>query len=114
MKNTNISRSHTVESFSKLIRKKDSGCWHFKGPINKRSGYGLVGWHGKVINAHRLSWILFKGEVTDGLHVLHHCDNRRCINPDHLFLGTHQDNMDDMTRKGRRRGGRRKKEVIAI
>lgn len=54
---------------------------------------------------HRASWILHYGEVPDDFHVLHKCDVRNCVNPDHLFLGTNQDNIEDKVRKGRQ--GRR-------
>lgn len=76
-----------------------SGCWHFKGPISN-NGYGKVGWHGKVLHAHRLSYILLVGDPGE-LFVLHKCDNRKCVNPEHLFLGTAKDNTHDMLKKGR-------------
>ena len=59
-----------------------------------------------MLKAHRVSWQLFRSEIPAGLHVLHHCDNRRCVNPAHLFLGTHHDNMRDKVAKGRQSTGR--------
>lgn len=71
-------------------------CIEFNGPTNE-DGYGLIGsWR-----AHRLAWFKKHGPIPDGLHVLHTCDNPACINIDHLWLGTHQDNMRDRDRKNR-------------
>jgi len=93
-------RQQTKESFLKKVRIKSSGCWHFTGAINT-TGYGVVGFKGKVWQAHRLSYYFHNGAIPDGLMVLHKCDNRRCVNPDHLFLGTAKDNTQDMINKGR-------------
>lgn len=74
-------------------------CWVWQGAVSKTTGYGVVGHRAQP--AHRVMWILTFGEPAIGLMVLHKCDVRRCINPAHLFLGTHQDNMDDMVAKRR-------------
>lgn len=80
-------------------------CWPWIGKPHK-SGYGHMLAFGKVQYAHRIVFILTHGDVSDDLMVLHNCDNRLCCNPNHLRLGTHQDNMDDMkTRDGRKRKG---------
>src|SRR5438445_9082687 len=79
-----------------VIDDEDS-CWLFTGYIIPDEGYGKVG--GEL--AHRRSWELNCGPIPEGIQVLHKCDNRPCVRPRHLFLGTHQDNMDDMHAKGR-------------
>lgn len=76
-------------------------CWEWTANLNHK-GYGQKSWFGRMTPSHRISWMLSNGNIPDGLWVLHKCDNRKCVNPDHLFLGTHQDNMDDMMIKGRR------------
>lgn len=92
-----------TKQFQKHTAKGD-GCWEWQGSKDKK-GYGRVHLRrGVKINAHRLSWEINKGLIPDGLWVLHHCDNPICVRPDHLFLGTHQDNMDDMKAKERRVG----------
>jgi len=67
------------------------------------AGYGTFHYKGKNRSAHRVSFLLHKGEIPDGMVVMHTCDNRRCINPAHLTLGTFKDNSDDMRQKGRDR-----------
>lgn len=79
---------------------KGPGCWSWSGG-KYVAGYGKFSYMGKDITAHRYSWIMYFGPIPDGMCVLHKCDNRECTNPDHLFLGSHQDNMADKDRKGR-------------
>jgi len=81
---------------------KTESCWNWTGKAKTNFGYGIVG--GKLGNAvaHRVSWEVHNGPIPDGMQVLHRCDNPACVNPDHLFLGDHQANMDDMAEKGRR------------
>ena len=80
----------------------DTDCWNWSGNTSG-NGYGRIRHKGRYICAHRASYIVRIGEIPDGLLVLHKCDNRGCVNPDHLFLGTHKDNMQDMLSKGRGR-----------
>ena len=76
------------------------GCWLWAAATDT-SGYGNPKVNGKGIHAHRLTWQFFIGPIPHGILVLHKCDIRRCVRPDHLFLGTQADNMADMKRKNR-------------
>lgn len=78
------------------------GCWEWQKDLNYH-GYGILRLRGKRLSAHRLSYELFCGPIVNELHVLHRCDNPKCIRPDHLFLGTEKDNGIDAARKDRRR-----------
>lgn len=81
---------------------KSGDCWVWTARRAKGSkGYGLTTIGRVTVKAHRLSWQLANGPIPSGLHVCHRCDNPPCVRPDHLFLGTHQDNMADKVRKGR-------------
>jgi HNH endonuclease len=76
-------------------------CWEWQA--GKTKGYGTFSHNGKIVYAHRVSWELTNGFIPNDLWVLHKCDNPACVNPEHLFLGTRQDNTDDMMHKGRNR-----------
>lgn len=76
-------------------------CWNWNASLRNESGYGQINFMGKMQGAHRVSYMLFKGEIPNGLCVLHKCDNPLCVNPYHLFLGTNKDNVADRERKGR-------------
>ncbi len=79
-----------------------SGCWIWTGSLTAR-GYGYLGnkKNGQPQTAHRHSWKLHCGPIPTGKHVLHKCDVRCCVNPDHLYVGTHKDNMRDRDMRGR-------------
>lgn len=103
-----MSAKQTPESFWARV-KKTKGCWEWQGACNN-TGYGTVAWHSKTYTAHRVAaWLC---GLVDSLaapkshreetHVLHKCDNRKCCNPDHFFLGSYSDNQKDAYKKSRR------------
>jgi hypothetical protein len=79
---------------------KNPGCWEWNAFVSP-FGYGFIRQNGGNTLAHRASWELFVGTIPKGMLVLHKCDNPPCVNPEHLFLGTHQDNSDDKCAKNR-------------
>jgi hypothetical protein len=83
-----------------------TGCREWTEKLN-HAGYGRVCIDGKDVLAHRLSYELAYGPITNNLKVCHHCDNAKCVNPEHLFLGTQQDNLADMVKKGRHIRGKK-------
>lgn len=80
------------------------GCWLWLA-AKYPSGYGQCYHEGRVQPAHRVSWKLFRGEIPEGMVICHKCDNPACVNPEHLFVGTQQDNLHDMCIKNRARKG---------
>lgn len=98
--------------FAEKVRKHRNGCHEWTGSIipggpRTIGGYGLIHRDGRTVYAHRVAWELVNGSIPRGTKVLHTCDNRRCVNIAHLYLGSHQDNMDDMMQKLRQPHGPR-------
>ena len=88
---------------------KSDGCWLWTGA--QRNGYGVIGVQqsSSVVYAHRLSYEMHIGHISDGLCVCHHCDNKRCVNPSHFYLDTAEGNSRDAGSKGFMRGWSRRK-----
>ena len=82
------------------ITMPETGCWEWIGSIDSR-GYGQMMVDGKLVLAHRLSMTMHNSDPIENMCVCHKCDNKTCVNPEHLFIGTHKDNAMDMVKKGR-------------
>jgi len=95
------------ERFNQKITKTQT-CWLWIG-AKCTGGYGIFWYNGKLVNAHRFSYLQHKGEIPDGLYICHLCDTRECVNPEHLWLGTASENMRDMIAKNRQGKNMRKK-----
>ncbi len=98
-----------IERLLPRIQFSADGCWEYQGSTDT-NGYGLFSVNGHSHHVHRIVYTIFVGPVADDELVCHHCDNRPCIRPSHLFLGTQTDNMRDMVAKGRGRYPNAEKE----
>ena len=89
--------------WARVDKRGDDECWEWiGGSVHPQHGYAYVGYEGRRYRSHRLAYELTMGQVPSHLSVLHRCDNKLCCNPKHLYVGTHEDNMRDMTERSRR------------
>jgi hypothetical protein len=105
-----ISHSALERFTEKYAIEPVSGCWLWCAGMST-TGYGSFSVNGRPDHAHRASWILHHGPIPPDLFVCHRCDVRKCVNPDHLWLGTHQQNITDMVEKGRNPRGTQHKRA---
>src|SRR5262245_25348089 len=92
-----IALTETSEIFPSRL---DTPCWRWKGPVTAEVYGSAPSWRGERY-AHRLAYLAFVGKIPNGLDVCHKCDTPLCVNPNHLFLGTAKDNVQDSLKKGR-------------
>lgn len=108
---TRAQRDTLPERLQKKIIKTESGCWLFTGHL--RTGYGHMTNKHKAVYVHKYMYEKYKGPIPKGYYVCHTCDIKHCCNPDHLFIGTPQDNSDDCSKKGRQcRGSCRPQSIL--
>lgn len=104
--------NHWQDRFWRFVTKTDT-CWIWAGAKSDKR-YGFFKIQNKMLKAHRLSYELHKGDIPEGVLVCHSCDNPPCVNPDHLFLGTHKTNAEDRMQKGRHGDRYRGMKALAI
>lgn len=99
--------------WNKVDRRSEEECWNWTGCSRRAGSYGLIFVNKATgyMSAHRASWAMANGPIPDGMFVLHRCDNQRCVNPGHLFIGTQLDNSNDKVSKGRHIVGARTRFV---
>lgn len=103
-KDTGTTRSSLTSFMESVFPEPNTGCWIWAGSVRSASGHGSVFYKNlKLFTAHRASYFFHKGEIPNGQSVLHTCDVPQCVNPDHLYLGTQQQNVIDRDSRKRRR-----------
>lgn len=90
-----------LERLLNKTKLSETGCLEWTGYCQK-TGYGRIKVSGEALTTHRVSWETYKGKIPMGMHVLHKCDNRKCVNPEHLYLGTQLENNQDTWKRKRR------------